>query len=542
MMTGPSLSYDQVPYPSMSHYSTHPDCLATLAVLGGMRPASIQHCRVLELGCADGGNLFPMAYGLPGSQFIGLDLSATQISAGLEKLKAIGLANVSLHCMDIMDVGPELGTFDYIIAHGVYSWVPEFVREKILEICRQMLAPQGVAFISYNAYPGWHQINVVRDLMRFHVREVTEPQKRAAEARAVLHFYADALPDEKNAYNSFIRFYSDYIEGHLESKTPKFDSALLHDELEDLNQPFYFYQFMEQAQAHGLQYLNDLSQSETGNITPQTVEALRQRSQSVIELEQSLDFLRNRTFRRTLLCHQDVNLNRKIKPLRARDFYFSSHAMAESENPDIHNRSVEQFKSPEGAILAIDHPISKAAILCLADAWPGCLSFDALLSAACTRIGCTPLAPDGQDAQVLGMNLFKAFSYSNNLVELHVFTPPLLAQVPDRPLASPIARYMAKGGSEVTNLRHERVTLDDLDRALLPYLDGTHFRQELADLLIHGPLASGALTVEKDGKAVDALQQPELLSSELDYHLDWLCQAALFVDPAKIGEDTHGNG
>jgi methyltransferase-like protein/SAM-dependent methyltransferase len=542
MMTASSLSYDQVPYPSMSHYSTHPDSLATLAVLGGMQPAPVQACRVLELGCADGGNLFPMAYGLPNSQFIGIDLSAAHIEAGQVKLQSIGLPNVSLRCLDILDIGPELGTFDYIIAHGVYSWVPPVVREKILEICRQMLAPQGVAFISYNTYPGWHQINAVRDLMRYHVREITDPQKRADEARSVLRFYAEALPDEKSAYNSFIRYYSDYIDGRLENKTPKFDSALLHDELEELNQPFYFSQFMQQAQAHGLQYLNDLSRSETISLTPQVTEELRQRSHSIIDLEQSLDFLRNRTFRRTLLCHQEVSLNRKVKPSLAQEFYYASHAQVESGHPDLHNRSVEKFKEPDGATLAIDHPISKAAMLCLAEAWPDCLNFEDLLAAASKRLECAVPALDGQDAQVLGMNLFRAFSYSINLVELHVFAPPVCGVVPERPLVSPVARLMAEQGSEVTNLRHERIMMDDLDRALLPYLDGTHTRAELADLLMNGPMASGALTVEKDGGFVDARQQPDVLSNDLDFHLDWLCQAAIFVDPTKRGGDAHGNG
>jgi methyltransferase-like protein len=540
MTVEPGLSYDLVPYPSMSHYSTHPDGLATLARLGGMHPAPVESCRVLELGCADGGNLLPMAYALPGSRFYGIDLSETHIAAGKLKLKSMSLSNITLQRLDILDLDAGLGPFDYIIAHGVYSWVPVQVREKILELCSSLLAPQGVAFISYNAYPGWHNINMVRDLMRFHVREISDPVERVNEARAVLRFYADANPGGKNAYSSFLKFYSDYIDGNLEGQTPKYDAALLHDELEELNQPFYFYQFIEQAQAHGLQYLNDLRQIEVVDSNPQVVEALRKRSKNVVELEQSLDFLQNRTFRRTLLCHQEVALNRKIKPAQARDFYFASRAVPESEQPQLNTVSVEKFKGQDGAILTIDHPVSKAAMLCLADAWPQSLSLDQLLFAACARLACEQAQSDSVDAQVLGMNLFKAFGYSSSLVELHVHALPLAAQAPEKPLVSRVACLQAREGREVTNFRHERVTIDDLDRVLLSYLDGTHDREELLALMIGGPLAEGLLKVEKDGKPVDAALQPSLLAEELDQRLKWLAQTALLVDPAKLGGDEHG--
>ena len=158
-------SYDEVPYPSTSHVFTHPDNLATVATLLGLSPTPIIHCRVLELGCAGGGNLIPMALNLPDSSFVGIDASAVQIAEGQQAIAALGLANITLHHLDILDVTAELGQFDYIIVHGIFSWVPTAVRDKILEICQQNLTSNGVAYVSYNTYPGWHMMGSIREMM-----------------------------------------------------------------------------------------------------------------------------------------------------------------------------------------------------------------------------------------------------------------------------------------------------------------------------------------------------------------------------------------
>src|SRR5260221_642375 len=157
-------TYDEIPYPNLSHVQSHPDTLATLTSLLGLSPAPIENCRILEIGCASGGNLIPMALSLPASILVGIDYSARQIRDGQSAIDAIGLTNVSLRHMNILEITPEFGEFDYIIAHGVFSWVPADVREKLLDICKQNLAPAGVAFVSYNVYPGWHMLANIRDM------------------------------------------------------------------------------------------------------------------------------------------------------------------------------------------------------------------------------------------------------------------------------------------------------------------------------------------------------------------------------------------
>ena len=123
---------------------------------------------MLELGCASGDNLIPMALGLPNARFVGIDLSARQIEQGQRQVSALGLANIELRQYNIADVDASWGKFDYIICHGIYSWVPAPVRERLLAICRDNLAPNGVAYVSYNTLPGWHMRGMIRDMMIYH--------------------------------------------------------------------------------------------------------------------------------------------------------------------------------------------------------------------------------------------------------------------------------------------------------------------------------------------------------------------------------------
>src|SRR5262249_56994216 len=138
----PATSYDEVPYESLPFAQTHPDRLASVATLFGMRPAPADRCRVLELGCARGGNLIPLALALPQGRFLGIDLSGRQVADGQKVVAALDLTNIELKQLSINEVDAGWGPFDYIICHGVYSWVPPAVQDKILEVCATNLAPQ----------------------------------------------------------------------------------------------------------------------------------------------------------------------------------------------------------------------------------------------------------------------------------------------------------------------------------------------------------------------------------------------------------------
>src|SRR5262249_31003951 len=160
----------EVPYGDNVFPNTHPERMAAVASLFGLRTAPADDCRVLDLGCGTGANLIPMALVLPGSRFVGIDLSQRQIAHGQRTVAELGLTNVDLRPLSILDVGGDLGTFDYVICHGVFSWVPPAVQDKILDVCRDNLRPDGVAYVSYNTYPGWHIRGMIREMMNYHVR------------------------------------------------------------------------------------------------------------------------------------------------------------------------------------------------------------------------------------------------------------------------------------------------------------------------------------------------------------------------------------
>jgi len=317
-------SYDDVPYDSHSFPQSHPNTMATVAALFGMTPKPIQHCRVLELGCASGFNLIPMAATLPESNFVGIDLSARQVADGLEAIKTLGLKNIELKAMSLMDVGDDLGQFDYILCHGVFSWVPFEVREKILAISARNLAPQGVAYISYNCFPGWAMPLMIRSMMLYHTRRFTGYEKRVEQARALLDYLEMGTIDPNSTYARFLK-----EEAELLRRTPH--HYIYHEHLEDVNEPLYFHQFAERAAVHGLQYIWESYVGDKGGYLRNEVkETLDRLSTDVIRREQNVDFLINRRFRMSLVCHDNVGLDRNLSPARMSLFKFMGWAQPKS--------------------------------------------------------------------------------------------------------------------------------------------------------------------------------------------------------------------
>jgi SAM-dependent methyltransferase len=282
--------YDEVAYRGDPHAQTHPDRLAAIAWLMGLPAAPPQRCGVLEIGCGDGGNLVPMAYTLPGSRFVGIDSAPGAVERGRELAAAAGISNVALEVLDLAAAGPEIGEFDYIVAHGVYSWIPAELRERLLWLCAAALAPHGVVYISYNALPGGRLRQAMRDMLRFHVRNLENPDERIEQARAMAEFLAGVAG----------------FEAEIESVRGAPGWMIYHDLLAQTNDAFYFHEFAQQAAAHGLEFLAeaDFFEMSYAHLPESARETLAEMErQDVLLKEQYLDFLKRRRFRQTLLCH-----------------------------------------------------------------------------------------------------------------------------------------------------------------------------------------------------------------------------------------------
>jgi SAM-dependent methyltransferase len=418
--------YDVVPYNTCPRPQTHPDRLAAVAMLFGISTAPLERCRVLEIGCGDGSNLIPLAYSLPEARCIGVDLAGQPIAAGRRQAEALGLRNLSLEAIDLREIGSALGEFDYILAHGVYSWTSSTIRNALLAVCGARLAPNGVALVSYNAQPGHHTLQMLRQMMQFHLKQIQNPCDRVEAGRSFLHF----LRERSQTSDPSRAALTNEIDALLERD----ESTFYHDDLAAINEPVYLWQFVAHASQHGLQYVGDADLSAMFD----THGALTGMNLDRVAREQYLDVLKLRRFRHSLVCRQGIEL-RTPAPEQMDDFLFSS----------------------DGSRAAVDSPLMHA----FADCYPLPVSFDELLPYA---------GPAGALREIL------FHLVSTGAAQLHVFDFPCEESVTAYPRASRLARFQASSSQRVTNACHQIVELDEIGRSLLLLLDGTRDHAAIA--------------------------------------------------------------
>lgn len=526
MTTQTAATYDEMPYINKAFPQTHPDRLATLARLFGVTAPDIETCRVLELGCASGDNLIPMALDLPTASFVGIDFSQRQIDDGRETVRALGPTNIELRRADIADVDASYGTFDYIVCHGIYSWVPAPIRDKVLAICSANLGPNGVAFVSYNTYPGWHMRDMIRNMMLYHTAGVAGAQAKVQQSRTLLGFLAQNVPADTP--------YSQILKQELELTGKEQDAYLYHDHLEENNQPVYFHEFAAAAQRHGLQYLADADFSSMllSNFPPPVVEALRPIGADIVRLEQYMDFVRSRMFRQTLLVRQGVPIQRKLDAQALKGFYLATLAQPVATPVSFAPGTTSTFRAPHGASLTTGSEVTKAAMLLLAERWPLGYPFAELVAAARSRLQeGTGVAADpatyARDEAQLANEMMQC--YGVGVIELRLRPPNLCPTISARPLASPLARLQVERGRQLTNLRHEPVLLDEANRQVLRLLDGNRDRDALVAAMVR--LAKdGALHVQHEGKLLTEGPILEgILREGLEENLPRFARAGLIV-------------
>ncbi|WP_118782092.1 class I SAM-dependent methyltransferase [Haemophilus haemolyticus] len=309
-MTEQNNPYDELRYYSKPFSYTSIALLEGNATLWGLTPPALKGAKVLELGSSFGGNLISQAVYYPDTEFIGIDLSEIQITQGNEIIKSMGLTNVRLEAKNILDITPEFGLFDYIIVHGIYSWVPNNVKDKILEVCRENLTPNGIAYISYNTYPGWKNREVARDIMLY-ANKYTQNlplSEQTRRGKAVVQLFSDAIKsiESEKERNKFRISNFDTIQNQD-------DHYIAHEYLEYHNDPLYLNQFVDSVNQHQLAYIGDTSfQLSYISWMPQHLrDMINQLSETdYVAREQCLDYLYDVAFRRSLLCH--ANLQDKI--------------------------------------------------------------------------------------------------------------------------------------------------------------------------------------------------------------------------------------
>lgn len=500
-MTKDKTSYDLLHYDALPQKQGNLRALETVADLFGIEPVDIRQCRVLELGTGTGKTLICQAEEFPESEFIGVDLSEEQIKDGLCIVEEIGLKNIRLLCQNIMEIGADWGTFDYIIVHGTYSWVPAVVQEKILEICRENLSSSGIAMISYNTYPGWHAKELVRKLMVFHTREarsLESPEAEVREAKSVLDDFA-VMKSQQGGFDA-------PVYEHLRKQMAAYDEDyIFHEYLEDDNFPCYFVDFHKRLKEHGLDHLSDFDWRYIGTCLLQTdlrrfVEDIR----STKDLEQYLDFFVNRPFRASIVTHESTAVLAKLRTNIVDRYVLSVPEQFAIERTDANIWKLGSI-TPDSVTVTFrleSTPFHDALI-----AW---LDRNRLTYFTIAELEnrllrtASPSVPTQHDSAVFRSTMTSLVRLG--LLDMTLRPAPSGISDPDRPQVRAFARSLARRGySIIPNPEFGCLALDPLTAFLVPLLDGSHRVSELVDFS-QQELNSGRITL------ADRSEKYEMLS------------------------------
>lgn len=486
-----------------------------VAVLLGLHPSPRPY-RVLELGCASGGNLIPMAATRPDCFFVGVDYSARQIATGQSTVEHLELANIELRAQSILEIDSTIGQFDYIICHGVYSWVPSEVQAKILDLCRCLLTKQGIAYISYNTQPGWRQRGALRDMMQYHVgrRPGSSPAEQIGQARGLLDFLVNATSQADSSYARMLREQQELLARHS-------DSYIYHEHLEQHNEPLWFLDFCHRLDQHALRYLGEADfSSMVANLSlaPELQQQLDQLATNLTEKEQYIDFVRNRSFRQTLVCHAHQRPNYAVRGERLRGLWAATSARVHRDEANADDTTPWMLKLDSGPSLSTPVRSSQIAFEILSQAWPERVAIVDLVDQVAQQLN-DPTLDRGELQASIEVALLTAFSSSSGqLLELSV-SP--LSQVEKEPLniqcvrVSKLARHQASHGMPVVNRRHDLFSLMPIDRRILPLLDGTRDQAAVLSVLMQQHQAGDLVVADEQDKPITDPERISHILSEL---------------------------
>lgn len=469
--------YDLIPYGGGPAVSAHCRHLEAVATLFGMRPVPPGSARVLDLGCGMGGGLLPQALEYPAARFIGCDLAETHIAHVADAAAALGLENVELWHRNLCDADASWGQFDYIVCEGVFSWVGPDARRRIIEILRNNLAPRGVAYVSFNALPGWHLRRVARELMCHHSTQFADPREAIAQARAMLALTAESYAAD-DSFAALIR--EEYF-----ALSRSDDSYVFHEMMAKHNQPFYFWEFMEQVEPAGLQYIGaaDLARTFTWDLPDAARRFLE--PMALLGREQYLDFLRGARSRRCLLCHGEVELDRRLDPSVLRGLFvgLNRNARLPASGPvEGEPRTPGAAESPErllvaGRALPCPNALAGGALKLLDERSPEFVAVTDLLDAAAATLG------TGDRRDLDGGLRFLMDAVTAGALDVAVSPPRMTSRAGERPAMSALARLQAEKECWVTNQKYESVQLTDIERLVARALDGTRDCRALSEMV-----------------------------------------------------------
>ena len=467
-------AYDELPYTDHAYAEAHPDRLAVVAALAGWSAPAVEAARVLELGCGRGGNLLPMAAAMPAATFVGVDRAARQIDEARELARAAGLKNVTFHAASFEDA-PVGSGFDYVLCHGVASWVPVTTRSALFRAMTRALAPGGVGHASFNVLPGWYERLAARDWLRFAAGHGAAPEGAPAARRSLDWLRARVTPERAEYKHSL-----DVVATRL-AETEEAYAA--HEYLAAEHHPEHVATVLAEARAAGLAYLGDAIPQATAFELLDDETVARAETLAPADAQQLVDFVTGASFRRALFVRADAAGERgwtwplRLDATALTRLRLASRLVPESARDD--GAAVERFRAGELTVEIADAG-ARRALHALALAAPASLAWDEV---ARSVEGDVPPAS-------LATELFETW-LATGALDLHAFAPKLATFPSPRPRACAMARLRAARGGPLTNAWHHEVVLPaSIARDVLALADGTRTDEELSAALAMHTLVS----------------------------------------------------
>ena len=504
--------YDAIPYDSTPFADTHPGHLYALARLHGLQPTLPAQARVLELGCARGGNLIPLAYFYPNAEFLGIELSPRQVTEGQAILSDLALSNIRIEVGNILELDLNaLGQFDYILVHGVYSWVPDAVRSRILELCQACLSPGGVAYISYNTRPGWGMRGMLRDALLWQTRELDDPAEKLAAAQAFLPVYAAGLKGLETLSATYLR----HEIKRLQASHP---SYLFHEYLAEFNRSFLLTEFVADAETAGLRFVceADLRHSYPETLGATAEQFLADRSDR-LHREQAIDFVLNRNFRQALLCRADLDTldHPDINALPELAFLGN---LQPPQKLDLRRSKSLEFFTEDGERVAVHQPIARAAVVALHAAYPQSLTLEMIWDEAAKLMQQHNLSVDSNMADGLLAELFSLAILGHlGLRPAESIESVQIDLQQDALRVNTLARISQKHGiGHIGTRHHATLELDAFSERVIELLDGSRNYAQTAQQLLTDLQPGGVLHGLEGTEKADAKKLERLVNHNLN--------------------------
>jgi SAM-dependent methyltransferase len=522
-------AYDEVPYDCQPIPCTAPEQLALTSLLHGGPAPPVQGARLLEIGCGDGANLLSLAFHRPDSHFVGVDTSECQIEDARGSASRLGLANIELHAADIAEIGNELGTFDYILAHGVISWVSDAVRDAIFSFCGDRLAPSGLLYFSYNTYPGWLARGLVREVMRGSAAPQGSLRELAGKAIARGDVVRAALQEIDHPY-------ADLMGKELSRVHGVSENYLIHEYLTEHNRPYWFREFASLAARFGFDYLAEAASTERDCRVPLEIsECAASLESDPLEIEGLIDVLWYRQHRASLFCRRDEAGAKRTESLDPSRLYVASGLRPSSGTISLDPGVAESFTGyfEPDVCVEIDDSRSKAALLALAAQWPRGIAWERLPDRAEAILGEALVELPAVEGE---LDLWTALRelHAHGQVELRLVDLPEPPEPKEAPEASPLARWEAARRGIVTTATHHRLPLTQTDRMIVQLLDGRVSRTKLIATVAAGPRSGEIPDRRKDrpaaGEEPDPLSLEEWAEAQVERNLELLSAWGLLAD------------